>query len=184
MKRFFKIIIVAAVALFAAEATADAQLLKNLLNKATSSSTTETVSAGTSNGKQAGAALKSLYAQYKADGKLDMSNLNNMLNLATLATNIKGLKGQSNKTAFYKDFAAGLISGSDNLVTKKNSTSVMSGLTNLVNNVDLSGLTNAASSTKDKAASALSSLSGKTGTALENANEIASSVSNILNLFK
>ena len=128
--------------------------------------------------------MKSLYVQYKADGKLDMSNLNNMLNLATLATNIKGLKGQSNKTAFYKDFAAGLISGSDNLVTKKNSTSVMSGLTNLVNNVDLSGLTNAASSSKDKAASALSALSGKTGTALENANEIASSVSNILNLFK
>lgn len=184
MKRFFKIIIVAAVALFAAETTADAQLLKNLLNKATSSSTTETVSAATSNGRQAGSALKSLYAQYKADGKLDMSNLNNMLNLATLATNIKGLKGMSNKTEFYKEFAEGLINGADNLVTKANSSSVMSGLTSLVNNVDLSGLTNATSSAKGKASDALSALSGKTGTALENANEIASSVSNILNLFK
>lgn len=184
MTRLFKIIVVAAIAFCTAESNADAQLLNNLLKKATSSDATETITAATSNGRQAGAALKSLYAQYKADGKLDMSNLNNMLNLATLATNIKGLKGQSSKTAFYKDFATGLITGSDNLVTNKNSSGVMSGLTSLVNNVDLSGLTNATSSAKGKAADALSALSGKTGTALENANEIASSVSNILNLFK
>ena len=89
---------VAAVAFFAAEATADAQLLKNLLNK-TSEKTETTTSAATSNGRAAGAALKSLYAQYKADGKLDMSNFNNIMNLATLANNTKDLKGQSDKSA-------------------------------------------------------------------------------------
>ena len=63
------------------------------------------------------------------------------MNLTTLATNVQGLKGQSDKGTFYKDFASGLVLGSSNLVTSTNSTSVMSGLTNLVENVDLSGLT-------------------------------------------
>lgn len=163
MKKIVKILILAAVAFFTAEATADAQLLKNILNNVSSSST---VSAATSNGRQAGAALKSLYTQYKADGKLDMNNLNNMLNLATLASSVKDLKGQTSKTTFYKEFAAGLITGSNNLVTSSNSTSVMNGLTSLVNNVDLSSLAQ-----------------GSTGTTA-NATEIASSVSNILKIFK
>lgn len=184
MKRFFKIIVVAAVALFATEATADAQLLKNLLNKAASSSTTETVSAGTTNGQAAGVALKGLYTQYKADGKLDMGNLTNLMNLATLASNVQGLKGQTNKSAFYKDFATGLVLGSNNLVTSSNSTSVMNGLSNLVNNVDLSGLTGNAESASSSITEKLTSASGKATTAVENANEIATSVSNILNLFK
>lgn len=184
MKKIVKIFIIAAAAFLAAEATADAQLLKNLLNKATGSETTEQVSTATGNGQAAGAALKALYTQYKADGKLDMSNLNNILNLTTLANNIKGLKGQSNKSTFYKEFASGLVLGSNSLVTSSNSSSVMSGLTNLVNNVDLSGLTEKAESTQEKAASALSAISGKTTTAVENASEIASSVSSILNLFK
>lgn len=184
MKRFFKIIVVAAVALFAAEATADAQLLKNLINKATSSSTTETVSTGTTNGQAAGVALKGLYTQYKADGKLDMGNLNNLINLTTLANNIKDLKGMSNKSAFYKEFAAGLVTGSNNLVTSSNSTSVMNGLSSLVNNVDLSGLTAKAESGTAAVTEKLSAVSGKATTAVENANEIATSVTNILNLFK
>lgn len=203
MKKIAKIFIAAAVALFATEATADAQLLKNLLNKATETSTTETVADATSNGQAAGAALKSLYTQYKADGKLDMTNLNNILNLTTLSNNIKDLKGMSNKSAFYKDFATGLIKGSDSLVNKSNSTSVMNGLTNLVNNVDLSGLTTTTetatetvtSAATSAATSALSSLlSGSSSstsstttdaaTTISNASEIASSVSSILKLLK
>jgi hypothetical protein len=64
----------------------------------------------------------------------------------------------------------------------------MSGLQNLVNNVDLSGLT---ASAQDKAQSAASSIaekltgaSEKANTAVENATEIAGAVTNILNLFK
>ena len=206
MKKIAQIIIVAMCALFAAEVNADAQLLKNLLNKAA-----ETVTDATSNGQAAGAALKALYTQYKADGKLDMTNLNNILNLTTLSNNIKGLKGMSNKSTFYKDFATGLIKGSDSLVNKSNSTSVMNGLTNLVNNVDLSALTQTTETTTETAAettttaatsavtsaatSALSSLlSGSSSstsstttdaaTTISNASEIASSVSSILKLFK
>ena len=188
MKRILTIL-VAMAAFLAAENTADAQLLKKLLGgKSETTTTTQTTTAATSNGQAAGVALKALYNQYKADGKLDMGNLTNLMNLTTLATNVQGLKGQSNKSAFYMDFAKGLVLGSNNLVTESNSTSVMSGLTNLVNNVDLSALT---ASAEEKASSAASTLtekltgaSEKANTAVENATEIAGAVTNILNLFK
>ena len=184
MKKVFTIALVVS-AFLMAETAIEAQTLKNLLKKATSEvATVENVSAATSNGKQAGAALKSLYTQYKTDGKMDMSNLTNIMNLATLANNVQGLKGQDNKTAFYKDFASGLILGSGNLVTQVNSEAVVEGLTGLVENVDLSALTTSATSAAEKAASAITVASGKAGTAVENATEIAESVSSILNLFK
>ena len=86
------------------------------------------------------------------------------------------------------DFAKGLVLGSNNLVTESNSSSVMSGLTNLVNNVDLSGLTASAEEKASSAASALTEkltgASEKANTAVENATEIAGAVTNILNLFK
>jgi hypothetical protein len=195
MKRIFTIL-VAMAAFLAAENTADAQLLKNLLNKVkgnttettTTTTATETVAPATSEGQAAGVALKALYGQYKADGKLDMSNLTNLMNLAALATSVQNLKGQTDKTTFYKDFVKGLISGSNNLVNENNSTSIMSGLQNLVNNVDLSGLTASAEEKAESAAATLTEkltgASEKANTAVENATEIAGAVTNILNLFK
>jgi hypothetical protein len=157
MKKVIKIFIIVAAAFFAAENTADAQLLKNLLNKTSQSTSTEANTA-TSEGKQAGIALKALYTQYKADGKFDMTNLNNLMNLTKLSNNIKGLKGKSNKSSFYKDFLSGLIIGSDNLVNKNNSTEVMNGLTDLIN-VDVSGLTQKTKETQSKATEVLSAVS-------------------------
>mgnify|MGYP006969215323 CR=1 FL=1 len=173
--------------------TADAQLLKNLL-KQTTSATTE--SAGTINGKAAGSALKSLYTQYKADGKnLNMTNMQNMLNLASLATNVQGLKTAD--AAYKKDFVKGLILGSTNLVTNNNSTSVLSSLTNFAK-MDLSSLINAESLTEKAESAAKNAITSILTTAtdtkkiedknanikIENAAEIASSVSSLLNLFK
>lgn len=179
MKRLSFIFALAIAAFLSSQTVAEAQILKNLLKQATSS-TTITESAGTTNGKAAGSALKSLYTQYKADGKLDMSNLNNIMNAATLATNVKGLKGQSDKTTFYKDFAAGLILGSNNLVSQTNSTAVMSGLTNLVNNVDLSALTDKAAASQQQA----SILQEKSSEATKSLAELKDSVTGILGLFK
>ena len=191
MKKIVKIFIIAAAAFLAAEATADAQLLKNLLNKATSSTATETTTVAadaTANGQAAGAALKGLFKQFMADKKLDMSNLNNISNAAILTNNIKGLKGLDNKSTFYKDFVKGLISGSDNLVNETNSISVMNALTGIANNVDLSSITSKAEDTASTATSAISNaLSGaadKASTATESASNIASSLTSILNLFK
>ena len=110
--------------------------------------------------------------------------INNLLNLTTLASNIQGLKGQTNKGVFYKDFAAGLILGSNNLVNETNSTNVMNGLTNLVNNVDLSALTAKANTAAEKVTETVATTAVKADTAIANATEIATSVSNILNLFK
>lgn len=184
MKRILTIIVTLA-AFLAAESNADAQFLKNLFKKGTTETTTTTTeTAATSNGKAAGVALKALYSQYKTDGKLDMGNLTNLMNLATLATNVQGLKGQTDKGSFYKDFAAGLVLGSNNLVNTTNSTSIMSGLQNLVNNVDLSGLTAKTEDAKADLTEKLATASGKATTAVENATEIAGAVTNILNLFK
>ena len=95
------------------------------------------------------------------------------MNMATLAANIQTLKGQSDKSAFYRDFATGLVAGSGQLVTDKISNSVMNGLTNLVNKVDLSKVQDAAATAQQKGTAAV-----------ENATVIANSVTNILNLFK
>lgn len=195
MKRILAIVLVAT-AFLATENTADAQFLKNLLNKvkgtttettateASATTATEAASTATVDGKAAGVALRALFTQYKADGKFDMGNLNNLLNLTSLANNIQGLKGQTNKGAFYKDFASGLVMGSNNLVTEQNTTSVMDGLTNLVNNVDLSGLTQKAEETQATVAEKVASATTKANTAVTNATEIASAVTNILNIFK
>ena len=193
MKRILTIM-VALVAFMAAESTANAQLLKNLLNKVTGSETkteqtvTEQTTAeqtATLNGKAAGAALRALYIQYKADGKkLDMGNLNNIVNLTTFASNVQGLKGQPNKGAYCMDFAKGLILGSENLVNENNSNAVMSGLSNLVENVDLSALTQKAEDKASNLTDKLANASGKANEAANNVSEIASAVSNILNLFK
>jgi hypothetical protein len=172
MRRILAIALVSVVGFLAAAAPASAQTLKNLLKKAATE-----VATPVSSGQAAGAALKALYSQYKVDGKVDMSNLTNIMNLATLANNIKDLKGQTNKSAFYKDFATGLVSGSNNLVSSSNSNAVMSGLTNLVDNVDLSAL-------QGKATDVVSNVSKKGTAAIENANQIASSVTGILKLFK
>lgn len=174
MKRIITIVIAVA-AFLAAEHTADAQFLKNLLKKATTETTA--ASAATSNGQAAGAALKALYTQYKADGKIDLSNINNIMNLAALANNVKDLKGQTSKSAFYKDFAAGLVTGSNSLVTSSNSTAVMNGLSKLVNNVDLTAL-------QGKASEVVENVTTKGSAALEDANQIATSVSSILKLLK
>lgn len=127
-------------------------------------------SSGTTNGVACGAALNSLYTQYKADGKIDTKNISNIVNLATLANGVESLKGQSDKSTFFKDFATGLIAGSRNLVTSKTAGSVTSTLSSLAN-LDLSAL-------GDAAAAVAGNASGSSATAsASSASASASSVS-------
>ena len=91
-------------------------------------------------GQASGAALKSLYAQYQTDGQIDVTNLNNIIMLAQLTNGIQGLKGVDDKSAFYSEFAQGLILGSDRLVTKNTANTVTSTLQNLANSTDLSSI--------------------------------------------
>ncbi len=106
---------------------------------------------GSANGQQSGAALKSLYSQYKSDGKVDLANLNNVISMAQLVNGIQGLKNVDDKSKFYGDFATGLILGSNNLVTQQTSKPVTNTLQTLVQGTDLTaiaaaGLTAAAQS--------------------------------------
>ena len=188
MKRILTLVLAVA-AFFAAENTADAQLLKNLVNKFSGKTTETTTTATTTtdatvNGKTAGVALRALYTQYKADGKLDMANLNNIANVATFSANIQGLKGQSDKTAFYKDFASGFILGSNNLVNEANSTTVMNTITSLVENVDLSGVEQKATEVAATASNAATTAASSAATAVSSVASVADSVSSILSLFK
>ena len=166
MKNLFRTAFLVLVALISMESVASAQLLKNLLNKSTS---TTNASAAYTQGQTAGTALKALYAQYKLDGKkLNMDNATNILNAAALAGSVKDLK--SSDLTYKKDFAKGLIFGSNNLVTESNSTDVVSGLTSL-SNLDLSSLIEK------------TSLQEKVSSTVENTSSI-SSITSILNMFK
>ncbi len=95
---------------------------------------------GSVNGQASGAALKSLYSQYKTDGRVDLTNLNNIISMAQLVNGIQGLKNVEEKSKFYGDFAAGLILGSNNLVTQQTSKPVTGTLQNLVTGTDLSAI--------------------------------------------
>lgn len=106
------------------------------------SGSTQATSAGTTGGQASGAALKNLYTQFQADGKLDVTNISNVVNLATLANGIQGLKNQDDKSAFYADFAKGLVLGSGNLISNTTAPSITNTLSGLAN-TDLSALTNA-----------------------------------------
>ena len=199
MNKFIKLAIVVVMAVFATQ-TAQAQLLKNLLGgKSTATETTATSqTTATSNGQASGAALKALYTQYKNDGKtLNMSNMQNMLNLASLATSVQGLKEAD--ATYKKDFIKGMILGSTNLVNTNNSTSVLSSLTSFAN-LDLSSLMSGAATNEKKddknaelttATGAVKALSGLISGSSESKkteettqNEIVSSVTSLLNLFK
>ena len=147
MKRILTLIVTLA-AFAAAGSSVEAQDLKGLVKKATESSKPQAQLDAKSQGKAAGIALKDLFAQYKADGKLKVTNKKNVKNITILATNLKGLKGQSSKSTFYKEFAAGLILGSENLVNDNNVNDVMKPLTT-ISNMDVSPLTSKGELTAD-----------------------------------
>lgn len=69
------------------------------------------VSEATAAGESCGRAVKELYAQYKTDGTLDFSNASNLINLASLTSSLSIIRNQDKDTDFYKEFAAGVLSG-------------------------------------------------------------------------
>jgi hypothetical protein len=141
--------------------------------KGTSSSANPVVSAvssaTSSDGMAAGQALNAIYKQYKADGKYDYTNLNNELNTIKLLQSCQNLKSNAKNSTYWKNFAAGLVLGSNNLVTDQLSGTVTNSLNSLVSNVDTQKLQSAGQNATD---------------AISTAKQTASSISNILSLFK
>ena len=128
-------------------------------------------------GQASGAALKSLYSQYKADGQIDVTNLSNIMMLSQLANGIQSLKGVDDKSAFYTDFAAGLILGSDNLVTKQTANPITNTLQTLANGTDLSSIAAAgvlAAAQNEQVNSAQQTVQQTTQSAQQTTNQVVS----------
>lgn len=128
-------------------------------------------------GQASGAALKSLYSQYKADGQIDVTNLSNIMMLSQLANGIQSLKGVDDKSAFYTDFAAGLILGSDNLVTKQTANPITNTLQTLANGTDLSSIAAAgvlAAAQNEQVSSAKQTVQQTTQAAQQTTNQVVS----------
>ena len=127
-------------------------------------------------GQQSGVALKALYAQYKADGKLDFSNINNLLNIVNLSAQVQKVTKAEEGTVDYTDFGKGLIAGSVNLVNELNQEKVVNVLTQQLTKIDTSKITEAA----DKAQTTVNTVNER----IANVKEASTSVMEIINLFK
>ena len=90
-------------------------------------------------GSSVGSALASIYAQYKADGKIDLSNLGNIVNLASIINILKGNALDGDNT----DLIAGLIEGSQNTITPSNASAIVD-LLGQISNIDLNKVTTTA----------------------------------------
>ncbi|MBQ7268735.1 MAG: hypothetical protein IJS62_02650 [Bacteroidales bacterium] len=143
------------------------------------SSHVQAASLGNGNGLKAGAALLSLYTQYKSTGKLDLTNATNLNSLLTLASNIKGLDQLTDKASFL----TGLISGSKNLVNKGNSNSVLGSLTQL-SGLDLSSLSASSASSAVNGALSKIATTGATKTGDTTASVTSAAGSILTGLFK
>lgn len=130
---------------------------------------TTTVSESYTAGNQSGIALKALYDQYKADGKLDLSNLSNVANILNVSAQVQKLTQADKATVSYSDFSKGLIEGSVNLVNNLNSEQITEALVSKLGSVDTSKLTDA---------------TDKAQTAVTNVTTAASSIMDVLSLFK
>ena len=134
-----------------------------------SSSTTSSNSSSYTAGQSSGTALKALYAQYQADGKVDMGKVENLINIVSLVNNVKTIKNAEKSSGAYTDFVQGMVSGSSNLVNELNAETVMNGLTSALSSVDTSKIDNAVE---------------KGTSAVQSATAIATSVGEIMSLFK
>ena len=123
-------------------------------------------------GQQSGVALAALNEQYKSAGKIDLSNMTNLLNVAIVVNAAQTIKDQTEGSQYYKDFAKGLIVGSNELVSEATVGNVVAGGSALAG-VDVKSL----QGKSDNAAA-------KGVTAAENVANIASSVSILMSLFQ
>ena len=100
----------------------------------TAAPATQTTTNAQTAGQNAGAALQALYAQYKADGKYVLTNMQNAYNTMTLIANCEGLKQNYKDKNYLTDFGKGMIVGSLGLVTQNNVQMVTNSLVSMVSN--------------------------------------------------
>lgn len=104
------------------------------------SNTTNNTSA-TGSGASCGKILAKLYTQYKASGNIDITNTTTLTNVIELSKYYKALKSHQNDAAYKAAFAAGLVTGSNGIISPANSLTVVNKI------LSISGLDTISSST-------------------------------------
>ena len=148
------------------------EALAGLLGAAQQPAQSESYTAG----QQSGVALKALYTQYKADGKIDFSNINNLLNIVNLSAQVQKITKAEKGTVDYSEFGKGLVAGSVNLVNDINKDQVVNVLTQQLAKVDTSKITEVAGQAQTTVNNVTESINS--------VKEASSSVMEIINLFK
>ncbi len=148
------------------------EALAGMLGAAQTTTQSESYTAG----QQSGVALKALYAQYKADGKLDFSNLSNVANILNLSAQVQKVTKAEKGTVDYSEFGKGLVAGSVNLVNELNQEQVVEVLTQQLGNIDTSKITEVAGQAQTTVNNVTESINS--------VKEASSSVMEIINLFK
>lgn len=140
--------------------------MKDAINSAVATNNSASFNAGS----QSGVALKALYNQYKADGKLDLSNLSNVANIMNVAAQAQQIKNAEKGSVNYTDFSKGLVEGATGLISDVNADAVVDGLKQAVaSKVDSEKVTEA---------------TDKAQTAATNIAATASSITEIIKLFQ
>lgn len=122
----------------------------NTLSNVASSNT-----AANATGTACGELLADMHSNYKSAGKFDLSNTQNLTNTIKLAGYYKTLKANQNDSSYKKAFAAGLVTGSNNLITSENAMDVVEKILNMDK---LSEITSSTVSTASSAISIASDL--------------------------
>ncbi len=111
--------------------------------------------AANATGASCGKLMSDMYSDYKADGKVNLLETGTISNLVELGTYYKLVKANENDAAYKKAFAAGLVTGSNNIITAENSMNVVESLLNMNK---LTEITEQTSSTASSAVTVASQL--------------------------
>lgn len=144
----------------------------------TTAATTTTTTAATY-GQGAGAAIMNLYRQYKTDGKFDAANANNIINALQLMANCTSLKENYKDKTYMAEYSQGLILGASGLINTGNVENVVNNLTTIAGEK----MEAATSKTNEALSQAATTTSNVLTQAATVANS-ASSIANLLSLFK
>ena len=97
----------------------------------TMSNIADSNAAANTTGISCGKLLKEMHDDYKASGKVNLTDTNTIVNIIELGGYYKTLKAHENDAAYKKAFAAGLVTGSNNQITPENSMAVVDALLNM-----------------------------------------------------
>lgn len=125
----------------------------NTLSNVASSDT-----AANTTGEACGELLSEMHKDYKAKGKVDLTNTKTLSNVVQLAGYYKTLKTNQNNSSYKKAFAAGLVSGSNNLITPENSMNVVESILKMDKLADITSSTVGTASSAISVASDLANL--------------------------